>query len=462
METTGTATRPGTSAAEATAGTVAVATADAAMAAEAVALTRALIRIDSTNTGDPRTTGDGESRCARLIEEQLAEVGLTGTWYERTPGRGNLVVRVAGSDPGAGALLVHGHTDVVPAALEDWSVDPFAAQLRDGCVWGRGAVDMKHMLGMTVAAVRRMAREGSVPVRDLVLAFVADEEVDSSDGMAFLVEQHPEAFAGVTEAVGECGGHTVALDPQRRVYTVGVGEKAVGWATLRARGTTGHGSSTPNAENAVARVAAAVDRIAQHEWPVVVGEGVGAFLDALEGLLGRPLDRTRLDEELAALGPVAASMGAVLRTTTAPTSFHAGYKENVVPGEATATVDCRIPPGAEDAFAEVFAGLVGDGVEVSWLSAPAVGVPAPFGLLDAVARAVDEADPGAAVLPIVSSGVTDAKALSRLGIECYGFSPLPLPTEFDFAGMFHGVDERVPVAGVEAGAVLLHRFLRAQ
>jgi acetylornithine deacetylase/succinyl-diaminopimelate desuccinylase-like protein len=433
-----------------------------AMAAEAVEFCRQLIRIDSTNTGDPATTGDGESRCATYIRSLLAETGLECHWLEKVAGRGNLVVRMEGSDPAAPALLVHGHTDVVPADVADWTVDPFSGEVKDGFIWGRGAVDMKDMVAMTVAAVRQLRREGFVPQRDIVFAFVADEEIAGEFGAGFLVDEHPELFRGVTEAIGEIGGISLQLREDLRVYLLGVAEKGVAWATLTARGTTGHSSIVPNEANAVARLSAALARISSHEWPLVLGSSASALVEQLGEALGRPLDVERLDDELASLGPLAAMLRPGLRTSTAPTQFHAGYKTNVVPGTATATVDCRIAPGTDDEFKEQFLALLGPGIDVAWEEGRSLEAPARGALLDAMRAAITAVDPAGRGVPFVISGATDAKAFSRLGISCYGFSPLRLPENFDFAGMFHGIDERVPVTALQAGTRILHRFLAAQ
>ncbi|WP_427015379.1 M20/M25/M40 family metallo-hydrolase [Pseudarthrobacter sp. P1] len=432
------------------------------MAEEAVEFCSDLIRIDSTNTGDPATTGDGESRCADYIRALLEDAGLATEWYEKAPGRGNLVLRIRGSNPALPALLVHGHTDVVAATTGGWTVDPFAGLIKDGCVWGRGAVDMKDMLAMTVATLRQMARDSFTPQRDIVVAFVADEEVDGGHGAQFLVDEHPELFRGVSEAIGEIGGFSLELDPDRRLYLLGTAEKGVAWATLSAAGTTGHGSIVPNAENAVARLAQAVARIAAHEWPIVWSESITALVDALGDAIGRPLDTSRIEAELDALGPLAAMLLPGLRTTTAPTQFQAGYKTNVVPGGATATVDCRIAPGADEAFKAAFLQLVGPGIDVAWEEAPSLEAPANAGILAGMRAAIAAVDPGGTGIPFVISGATDAKAFTRLGIHCYGFSPLRLPAGYDFAAMFHGIDERVPLDALRAGTRILHRFLTSQ
>lgn len=427
--------------------------------AEAVEFCTELIRIDSTNTGEPSTTRDGETRCAVRIRDWLGE--LPSTRYERTPGRGNLVVRIPGARPELPALLVHAHTDVVPADPAQWSVDPFGGELRDGCVWGRGAVDMKDMIGMTVAAVRQLVREGHRPQRDLVLAFVADEEVEGAHGMGWLVDSHPEVFAGVTEAIGEVGGFSVS-GPRGRVYTVGIAEKGLAWATLRAHGTEGHGSMVPNSENAAAALVAALARITSYDWPIELDGNATTVLRALEQLLGREVDTADLRGSLGELGPVAGMFANAFQTTSALTQLRAGVKTNTVPGEAFATVDCRIAPGRDEEFRRVFAELLGPGIDVTWETAPSVTAPFDAPLVEQMRAAVQAVEPGAELLPFVTGGATDAKSLMRLGIDCYGFAPLRLPEDFNFPERFHGIDERVPVAALHTGARILLEFLRAQ
>lgn len=428
---------------------------------EAVSLTAALIRIDSTNSGDPAGGGDGESQCARLVQSSLSEIGLRGDWYERTPGRGNVVFRIPGSDQALPALLFHAHTDTVPADPTLWAADPWGGETRDGQLWGRGAVDMKNMIGMLLAALRSLHREGWRPRRDIVLAFVADEEVESVDGMAYLVDEHPEIFAGVTEAIGELGGFSFET-PSGRKYAVGIGEKAVAWATLRASGTEGHGSLVPNEENAAARLAAALGRIVKHQWPYADDEGANTVLRHLSDALGAEVTPENVAQRTAALGPISPMLAAAFQTSSALTQVHAGSKTNTVPGTAVATVDCRIAPGYEAEFHRVFADLVGPGIEVNWEEAPGATAPYDTDLTAAINRAIAAVDPAAEAIPFVTGGATDAKALSRLGIACYGFVPLRLPDSFDFPGMFHGIDERVPLSALHSGAEILRDLLRSQ
>ncbi|QIM15986.1 M20/M25/M40 family metallo-hydrolase [Leucobacter insecticola] len=428
---------------------------------ESAEITAALIQIDSTNTGDPATISDGESRCAELIRELLSEAGYEGQWCERTPGRGNLVVRIAGTDPAAPALLIHAHTDVVPADPALWRADPFGGEIIDGELWGRGAVDMKNMIGMLLAAIRSLGIEGWQPRRDIVLAFVADEEVEGADGMAYLVAEHPELFRGVTEAIGEVGGFSFEA-PTGRNYAIGIGEKGVAWATLRARGVEGHGSLIPNSKSALARLTAALARITAHSWPLANDPATDTVLTHLGDALGSSVSAQSIEQDLVPLGPVAPMFSSAFRTSSALTQVHAGSKTNTVPGIAMATVDCRIAPGYETEFHRVFAELVGPDVEVSWESAPSVTAEYDTELVAAVCRAITAVDPGARAIPFVTGGATDAKALSRRGIRCYGFVPLCLPAGFNFPGMFHGIDERVPVASLETGAVILRELLLSQ
>ncbi|ADG74910.1 peptidase M20 [Cellulomonas flavigena DSM 20109] len=426
---------------------------------EVVDLCRDLIRIDTTNPGDG--TGPGERAAAEYVVGLLQEVGLEPELFESAPGRANVVVRLEGSDPSRPALVVHGHLDVVPAHAPDWSVDPFGAEIRDGLVWGRGAVDMKDMDAMVLAVVRQMVREGRRPARDVVLAMFADEEAGGRLGAHWAVEHRPELFAGATEAISEVGGFSVDVAGQR-VYLLQTAEKGLAWLRLVAEGRAGHGSQV-NADNAVTHLAAAVARLGQHRWPLQLTPTVRALLDGVADLTGLrfdPEDDGSVDALVDALGPASRFVGATLRHSTNPTRLAAGYKENVIPGSATASVDGRFLPGRQDEFDATVAELVGPHVRVEDLVRD-TGLEAPTSgdLVDAMVAAVVAEDPGAHVLPYMLSGGTDNKSLSLLGITGYGFAPLRLPADLDFAGMFHGVDERVPVDALRFGTRVLDRLL---
>ncbi|WP_381557072.1 M20/M25/M40 family metallo-hydrolase [Streptomyces eurythermus] len=425
---------------------------------EVVEFTSGLIRIDTTNRGG----GDCRERpAAEYAAERLAGAGLEPLMLERTPGRTNVVARIEGTDPSADALLVHGHLDVVPAEPADWSVPPFSGEVRDGMVWGRGAVDMKNMDAMVLAVVRSWARQGVRPRRDLVIAFTADEEASAEDGSGFLAERHPELFEGCTEGVSEAGGFTFHDGSGREIYPIAAGERGTAWLKLTARGRAGHGSKV-NQENAVTRLAAAVTRIGEHEWPTRLTPTVRAALDALAALYGIEAGRTDVDRLLEKLGPAAGLVEATVRNSANPTMLNAGYKLNVIPGEAVAYVDGRYLPGTEEEFAATLDRLTGP--DVHWEFAHhevALQAPVDTPLFAGMRAAIEEFAPGGHVVPYCMAGGTDAKQFSRLGITGYGFVPLKLPAGLDYQALFHGVDERVPVEALRFGVRVLDRFLRA-
>ncbi|MTD13929.1 M20/M25/M40 family metallo-hydrolase [Nakamurella sp. YIM 132087] len=425
---------------------------------EVVTLCSELIRFESVNTGDPDTIGDGEAQAARYIQQKLEEVGYETTYLEAVPGRGNVFARLKGSDPSRGALLVHGHVDVVPADPSEWTVHPFSGAVQDGFVWGRGAVDMKDMVAMMVAVARQLKAEGTVPPRDIIWAFMSDEEAGGAWGSQWLVTEHPELFADATEAVSEVGGFSVAIDDLRRAYLVAAAEKGVAWATLRATGRAGHGSFT-NDDNAVTKIAAAVTRLGSYDFPLTMTATVRSFLDKVAGLTGMEFPEDDLEGHIAKLGNISRIVNATLRNTANPTMLKAGYKANVIPSTAEATVDCRVLPGSEDTFRQQVAEIVGPDIEIDWVWQPPLEFPFEGALVDAMSAALVAEDPHAHPVPYMLSGGTDNKAFARLGIKGYGFSPLKLPADLDFAALFHGVDERVPVDALTFGTRVLYRFL---
>jgi acetylornithine deacetylase/succinyl-diaminopimelate desuccinylase-like protein len=424
-----------------------------------------LIRFDTTNTGEPETT-QGEAECARWVAEQLAEVGYQPQYLESGgPGRGNVFVRLKGADSSRGALLIHGHLDVVPAEPADWSVHPFSGAIEDGYVWGRGAVDMKDMVGMMIVVARQLKRAGIVPPRDLVFAFVADEEHGGRYGSHWLVDNRPELFDGVTEAIGEVGGFSLTVPRrdggERRLYLIETAEKGMQWMRLTARGHAGHGSMA-NDRNAVTLLAEAVARIGRHQFPLVMTDTVVEFLAAISDETGLTFDTDSADVEgvIEKLGPMARMLKAIVRDTANPTMLKAGYKANVIPGSAEAVVDCRVLPGRQAAFEAEIDELLGPDVTREWIrDLPSYETTFDGDLVDAMNAAVLSVDPDGRTVPYMLSGGTDAKAFARLGIRCFGFAPLRLPPELDFAALFHGVDERVPVDALRFGTEVLAHFL---
>jgi acetylornithine deacetylase/succinyl-diaminopimelate desuccinylase-like protein len=428
---------------------------------EAVRLAAELIRIDTTNRGG----GDARERpAAELVAAELSAAGLEPALLESAPGRANVVARMAGADLAAPALLVHGHLDVVPAEPSDWTVHPFSGEIRDGVLWGRGAVDMKNAVAVMVAVASSLARTGRRPARDVVLAFTADEEDTAAYGAGFLAAEHPGLFEGCTEGISESGAFTFHAAPGVRLYPVAAAERGTAWLKLTARGTAGHGSRH-NTRNAVTMLSGAMARIGGHQWPARVIPTVQAALDAMAAAIpgaGQTGGGPSPDELGARLGPASVLVENVVRNSANPTMLNAGYKVNVIPGEAAGYVDGRMLPGYEEEFRATMNDLTGP--DVGWeyyhregpLEAP-LGAP----LMTAMTAALLAEDPGAHVVPYCMSGGTDAKHFARLGIAGYGFTPLQLPPGYDYHAMFHGVDERVPVSALRFGVRVMERLLTA-
>ena len=423
---------------------------------EVAAIASDLIRIDTTNPGDH--SGPGERGAAERVAELLAEVGLEPVVLESHPKRASVVARIEGEDRSRPALLIHGHLDVVPADAGDWQVHPLSGETRDDCVWGRGAVDMKDMDAMMIAVIRQRLREGRRPPRDVVLAFPADEEAGGTWGARWLVDNHAGLFEGVTEAIGEVGGFSATIGG-RRLYLLQAAEKGMAWMRLTARGTAGHGSML-QPDNAVTELAEAVARIGRHEWPVRLTPAVQGFLDEAAAALGTDAGPDDYRDLLAKIGPVSRLVGATLSNTLNPTMLSAGYKVNVVPQTASAQVDGRFLPGHEEEFFAGVDSLLGPGIQREFVHHDiAVETTLDGDLAAAMATALLDQDPDGRIVPYCLSGGTDAKSFSRLGIRCFGFTPLRLPADLDFAGMFHGVDERVPVEALRFGVRVLDKFL---
>ncbi|HEY7050365.1 MAG TPA: M20/M25/M40 family metallo-hydrolase [Jatrophihabitantaceae bacterium] len=422
---------------------------------QVVDLCAQLIRFDTTNYGDGKSTGEREA--ADWVASLLSDVGYAPTVIEAARSRGSTIVRIPGRDRAAPGLLVHGHLDVVPAEAGDWSVDPFSGEVRDGAVWGRGALDMKGMDAMMLAVALSWGRDGFVPPRDIVLAFVADEEDNGDYGARYLVRQHSELLAGVTSAIGESGGYSVHLPDGSRLYPIATAERGTARVRLTARGPAGHGSRR-NPDNAVAALARSVARLADHRWPLHLTPTVSTLLDGLGAHLGQPIDPT----DLTPLGDAARLVETTLSNTLNPTMLNAGYKVNVIPSEATAWLDGRLLPGAADDFFTTVQRLVTPGVtvEIPTYTAP-VSTSHESPEFAAMADAVRAHDPAALVLPFCLGGGTDAKAFAELGIACYGFAPGRWPVGFAHDSYFHGVDEHVPIESLAFGVGVLDTYLRS-
>ena len=429
------------------------------ISAEVVGLVQDLIRIDTSNFGDD--SGPGEALAAEFVEAKLLEVGIECERYETTSAkRQGVYARIEGVDHSRPALMLHGHLDVVPATVQDWTFDPFGAEIHDGCIWGRGAVDMKDGVGMILGLARAYARTGRKPPRDIVLQFLPDEEAGSRHGSHWLADKRPDMFENVSQAVGEVGGYSLTLAENTRLYLVQTAEKGIRWMKIRAEGSAGHGSFL-NDDNAVTKLAQAVAAIGQHKFELALTPTVRDFIKAVSDALQIELSADDPEELLKHLGPIARIIGATLSNTANPTMLRAGFKHNVIPGEAEAMIDGRFLPGYEAELLRDIDSLLPEGVyRQDIINDIAVEAPFEGPLVHAMGAAIRAEDPSGTPVPYTVSGGTDAKAFSRLGIQCYGFLPLLLPPELDFSAMFHGVNERVPVDGLEFGMRVMDRFIQ--
>lgn len=433
--------------------------------AEVIEHLQQLIRIDTSNSAEGGAVG--EAVACDYLADLLTAAGYRPERLCRpdAPDRPNLVLRLPGADPALPALLVHAHLDTVPAEPERWSVDPWSGEQRDGYVWGRGATDMKDMCAAVLTTLLEWGRAGQRPRRDLLIAFVADEETDGAYGAEWLVDAHPELFDDVAAAIGESGaeavrhehadGHPVTL------YPVAAAERGTLRCRLRAEGTAGH-ASRPSADTAVARLVAALQRVAEHRWPIALHPVVRAQLAQTAAALGV---RVELDTDagveaaVEALGTAAVPARWTVRASATPTVLRAGYAGNVIPGSAEAVLDVRCPPGYQDRVESELRELIGPEVAVEATFSRPVAAPLEGPWLAAMADAVHAVDPAGVVLPMCLGGGTDAKAFSRLGIDCYGFAPLGADPDGRRGSGMHGDNERVPVESLVLGQRMLAHFL---
>lgn len=423
---------------------------------EAVSICQDLIRIPSINYGD----GKGDERAvAEYVVNSLREVGIDSQIFESAPNRCNVIAKIMGEDSARPGLVLHGHLDVVPANAQDWTFDPFSAQISDGMIWGRGAVDMKNADAMILAIVRNWARSGYKPPRNILLAFFADEEAGMNFGSRWMTANHPEVFAGCNEAISEVGGFSVTVKDGKRLYFIEGAQKGIHWMKLTALGRAGHGSMMNN-ENALTAISEAVAKIGRYEWPQRYTDTVKTLFKKIAEATGKTYDEKDLRPLLSEIGPTARMIGATLQNTANPTMLEAGYKANVIPGSASAVIDGRFLPGYEDELNETLRNIIGPDISIETISRDiALEVKFEGDIVDAMCAAIVKFDPEGIPVPYLMSGGTDNKALSELGITGYGFTPLRLPEDLDFMSLFHGVDERVPISGVHFGVNVLKEFL---
>lgn len=423
---------------------------------ETILLCQEMIRIPSVNYGEGK--GD-EKAMAEYVASKLSEVGIDSELIETAPNRVNVVAKFEGQDVQRPGLVLHGHIDVVPANADDWSVDPFSGLIKDGFIWGRGAVDMKDMDAMILATVRMWKRIDYLPPRNVLLVFFADEEAGSNYGSRWLVKNRPEIFDGYSEAVSEVGGFSVTVKGDNRLYLIEAAQKGIQWMKLTAKGTAGHGSFV-NPDNSVTKLSNAVAKIGNYVWPQLETKTNARFFKKLAEITGKKYDPKDVSSLLNELGNATKMIGATISNTANPTMLEAGYKVNVIPQEASAYIDGRFLPGYENELSKTIKTLVGEDIEVEILTRDiALEVDFAGPLVEAMCSAIQSEDALGIPVPYLMSGGTDNKALHDLGITGYGFSPLKLPKDLDFFSLFHGVDERVPIEGLKFGVRVLANFL---
>lgn len=431
---------------------------------DVVAICSRLLAIDTSNYGPDDRSGEREA--ADYIVGLLERAGYHPQILESAPRRANVVLRVPGHNPALPGFLVHGHTDVVPVERDQWSVDPFGGEVRDGYLWGRGATDMKDAVAMMLACLVRWSETGTRPQRDIVFAFVADEEDGGRYGAQWLVSEHPELFDGVGGAIGESGGYPVPVADANgvvhRFYPIAAAERGIMHLAVTAHGTAGHGGSR-DPDSSVAKLIAALARVADHRWPIQVPTTVQAFFDVVGPTLGITPDLSShagFDATLQQIGALEDVVRSTVQCTANPTVLRAGEQVNVIPSNAYAEIDVRTLPGTEDETLRILDDLLGDDVEHRFIeNRPGLETTIDTEWYRSMRSCIEHSDPAAVVLPRLLGGGTDAKAFSRLGIACYGFTPTTYDPDGRTGSGMHGVDERVPVSSLQGGLEVLYQFL---
>ena len=418
-----------------------------------------LILIDTTNFGNNES--NGESKAAEYIGEILKSLNIEYQILGPDAKRSSIIARVAGSDNSLPGIVLHGHLDVVPVEVDKWSKPAFEAIIDQDMIWGRGAVDMKNGNAMILASLFELVKSGWRPKRSITLVFFADEEAGGQLGSHFVTKKCPEYFENCTEAVGEVGGFSHTLSNGVRLYLIETAQKGIAWMKLSAQGNAGHGSMINN-ENAISKLSKAITNLGNHKFPVTIKDSVRALLEETASAHGTKFDEKDPEKIVALLGTLTKLVSATLANTANPTMLNAGYKVNVIPGEAVAHVDGRFLPGNSDTFLADIRKIVGDEISVEAETFD-VALEAPFdtNIVNLMTESLAAEDPAARVVPYMLSGGTDAKALSKFGIKGYGFTPLLLPNDLDFTSLFHGHDERVPISSLKFGARTMHRFIKA-
>jgi acetylornithine deacetylase/succinyl-diaminopimelate desuccinylase-like protein len=426
-----------------------------------VGLLQRLIAFDTTNPPG------NEAECISFINGLLTEAGIETTILAQAPNRPNLVARLAGQG-NAAPLLLYGHVDVVTTKNQKWRYPPFSGMISDGYVWGRGALDMKGGVAMMLAAFLRAKAENLTLPGDVVLAVVSDEETGGDYGARYLVENHADLFRGIRYAIGEFGGFTFYVG-NRRFYTIMVAEKQACWLKATVRGPGGHGAM-PVRGGAMAKLSHLLSQLDKHHLPVhvtpIVGSMVKTITKSVGGITGlmlhQLLNPVLTNTILKLMGERSRVFAPLLRNTVSPTVLHGSSQLNVIPSEVSVELDGRLLPGFqfEDMETELRR-IIGNDVELEVIRYEPGSTGTDIGLFDTLADILREADPEGIAVPLLLSGVTDGRFFSKLGIQTYGFLPMQLPKDVNFAQTIHAADERIPVDAVDFGANAIYKLLKS-
>ena len=417
-----------------------------------------LIKIDTTNFGNNESVG--ENIAAEYVSDFLNALKIENKIVGPDNKRCSVLARIQGTNNELSDLVLHGHLDVVPVEKEKWTKDAFAAVIEKDLLWGRGAVDMKNGNAMILGSIAQLIKEGWKPKRNITIAMFADEEAGGKYGSHYVVNNHGEYFDNASEAVGEVGGFSHTLSNGVRLYLIETAQKGIAWMKLTAKGTAGHGSMI-NSDNAISKISRAINSLTNYKFPITLRDAVLHLLQETALATNQQFDPKDPEKIILQLGTLAKLVSATTKNTVNPTMLNAGYKVNVIPGEASAYVDGRFLPGNQESFLNEIKTIVGEEIDVEAETFD-VALEAPFenDLVKKMITSLEKEDPLARVVPYMLSGGTDAKAMSKFGIKAYGFTPLMLPNDLDFTSLFHGHDERIPIDSLKFGARTMYRFLK--
>jgi len=425
-----------------------------------VELLEKLIQFDTTNPPG------NESECITYINHLLTQARIDTKVLAKSPERPNLIARFPGQGSAA-PLLLYGHVDVVSTENQQWQHPPFAGKQVDEFVWGRGALDMKGGVVMMLAALLRAKAEQLRLPGDVILAIVCDEEAGGDYGAKFLVENHPEEFDGVRYAIGEFGGFSLFVG-KRRFYPIQISEKQICWLKTTFRGPAGHGS-LPVRGGAMAKLSRFLQRLDKRRLPVhitpparLMFSAMASALGGISGLmLGQLLNPGLTDRVLNLLGERGHLFDPLLHNTVSPTILHASNKINVIPSEVSVELDCRLLPGFQpDDLIREIRQIVDDPIEIDVIRYDPGPTEPDMGLFNTLSGILKAADPDGTPVPLLLSGATDGRFFSRLGIQTYGYLPMPLPEGFNFTQTIHAADERIPINAVEFGTNAIYQALQ--